>query len=305
MFRLPIIDSALEGFRITRERPWAVGVWAAWLLVGTVLGQMLLTLPGMQELSKLGQTPPGQFTPVQLAALGAAAARVWPAMLAVTVLSYGFTVVVYTAVVRAVFAPQVRDRLFFLRLGPDELRQLLLALMVLGVLLGYAVAVQMLVALATATGPIAGPPLAAFVLASAVATLIVVGVRLSLAPAATFAARRVRLFDTWKMTRGLSWPLIGVYATALGLAAVIYFLALVIVAALTSTLALVTGGGIEAIRAMTRPAATSLPALFAWPSVIAMVLSAAVGTPISVVTSAAGVAAYRRIAASLGEPGAV
>ncbi|MBE7219285.1 MAG: hypothetical protein INR64_12500 [Caulobacteraceae bacterium] len=305
MFRLPIIDSALEGFRITRERPWAVVAWAVWLLVGGptgVLCEMLATLPGMQVLQQLPS--PTSAQPEQLAAASAAVARVWPAMLAFTAVGYGFTLVSFTAVMRAVFSPERRDRFFYLRLGPDELRQLALAMIVLGLLLAYAVVVQLVVAAAGAAGPVAGPPLAAFLLAFAFGALVVAALRLSLAPAATFAARRVRLFSTWKLTRGLVWPLLGVYVSALGLAVVVFFLALVVAEGLTGLLAFATGRGIDGMIAMLKPDTSSLPALFSWPSVMALVLSAAINTPIWVVTSAAGVAAYRRIAAARGEPGA-
>ena len=58
-----------------------------------------------------------------------------------------------------------------------------------------------------------------------------------------------------------------------------------------------------AIRAMTQPDTSSLPALFSPPSLLAMVLGAAISAPIYVVTAAAGAAAYRRIAGGRGGDG--
>ena len=299
MLRLPVVDSALEGFRITRERPLAVAAWAGWLLAGAVLGDALLTAPGLQALHGLSQAP-GAVSEAQVMEVGAAATRAWPLVLSLMAVSYAFAVVFFTAVQRAVFEPAAQGRTFYLRLGRDEGLQLALALLVLLSLLGYSLLLSAVVgaaiSLAAAAGPVAGPPVQAFAVGLMAAALLYPAVRLSLAPAATFAARRLRLFDTWPLTRGLFWPLLGVYAVALLLTFVVYFLALVIVAALTSTLALASGGGVGAIRAMTQPDTSSLPALFSPPSLLAMVLGAAISAPIYVVTAAAGAAAYRRIA---------
>ena len=308
MLRLPVVDSALEGFRITRERPLAVAAWAGWLLVGGLLGDALLTAPALQPLTQLSQAPPGAPSEAQVRAVGAAVTRAWPLMLSLMVVSYASAVVFFTAVMRAVFDPAAQGRTFYIRLGRDEGLQLLLALLVLLALFAYSLLVSTLagaaISLATLAGPLAGPPVQAFALALMAAALLYPAVRLSLAPAATFTARRIRLFDTWSLTRGQFWRLLGVYATALMLAAVVFFLALVIADALIFSLAMASGGGTDAVKAMQRPDLSSLPALFSAPSLVALALGAAISAPIYVVTAAAGAAAYRRLAGTT-TPGAV
>lgn len=300
MLRLPVVDSALEGFRITRERPLAVAAWAGWLLVGGALADALLTAPALQPLTQLSQTTPVAPSEAQVAQLGAAMTRAWPLMLSLMVVSYASAVVFFTAVMRAVFEPAAQGRTFYLRLGRDEGLQLLLALLALLALFGYSLVVSTvargLIGLAALAGPVAGPPVQAFSLGLMAAALLYPAVRLSLAPAATFAARRIRLFDTWPLTRGQFWPLLGVYLTALLLAAVVFFLALVIADALIFTLALASGGGTDAVRAMQKPDLSSLAALFSAPSLVALAIGAAISAPIYVVTAAAGAAAYRRLA---------
>lgn len=302
MLRLPVVDSALEGFRITRERPMAVAVWAAWLLAGGLLGDALLTAPGLQPLTQLAQAPPGIASEAQVRAVGAALTRAWPLMLALMAVSYASSVVFFTAVLRAVFEPAAQGRTFYIRLGRDEALQLALALFVLVALFVYCLLVSTLaklaISLATMAGPLAGPPMQGFALALMTAALLYPAVRLSLAPAATFAARRIRLFDTWSLTRGQFWRLLGVYATALMLSAVVFFLALVIADAVILALALASGGGKDAVNAMQKPDLSSLPALFSAPSLVALALGAAISAPIYVVTAAAGAAAYRRLAGS-------
>ncbi len=301
MVRFPVVDSALEGFRVTREQPLSVAAWAGWLFVGGLAGDALLTAPGMGELGRLARAAPGALTPVEITAFGRALAGAWPAVLAFLAVSYGVGVVFYTAVLRAVFEPTARGRSYFMRVGRDEARQLALALAVLVLLFAVsllvAAALDGVMGLGQALGPIAGPPLAAFGVAAVVGALAYPLLRLSLAPPATFAARKFRLVDTWAMTRGFALPLLGVYALALLLSAVVYFLATVIVAALTLSIAAALGGGMESVRAMTQPDVSSLAALFSAPSLLAVALGAAVSAPVYVVTAAAGAAAYRSLAA--------
>lgn len=300
MNRLPVVDSALEGFRVTRERPLAVAAWAGWLLLGALAGDMLLTAPGMARLMAMAHPTPAMGA--DLGATGemaAAAARVWPALLALLVVSYGFAVVFYTAVLRAVFRPGEAGRTLYLRLGRDEARQVALAVLLLVGFVVYALVVSALAALvitlAQAAGPPAGPMLAAVALGLMAAALLYPAVRLSLAPSAAFASGRIDLRQAWADTRGLFWPLLAVYLLALALSALVYVLATVIVAALAFAIAAAGGGGVEAVRGMTQPDVSSLAALFAPASLLSVVFGAAIGAPVYVVTAAASAGAFRNL----------
>lgn len=299
MFRLSVADSALEGFRITREKPAAVAVWAVLVFVGALLSGALMTAPGVTDLMLLARSrSPAAPDPAQTAAVVAALARGWPQMLALTVVNFAVSVVLYTAVLRAVFAPSASERGFYLRLGPDEGRQALLAFLALLAWLGYALLVSTvagaLIAVAATAGGV-GVLLGALVVALLTVALIYPLVRLSLAPAATFTARRVRLFDTWGATRGLFWPLVGVYLMALALAFLVYFLLLLIVAAAAFVVAALSGGGLEAVPNLLQPDTSSLPGLLSPFSLLAMAFSAVVTTPATVVVMASAAGAWRQI----------
>jgi hypothetical protein len=120
-------------------------------------------------------------------------------------------VVVLTAVQRAILHPG-RDRFFYLRLGMDELRTFLLALL-LGVG-GYVFLVVAMVApLLIARGAGLGGTIALMVV-----TMIVVGaflvwleVRLSLSFPLTIMRGRFVIGESWRLTRGRFWPLFGTY----------------------------------------------------------------------------------------------
>ena len=46
MIRFSVADTALEGFRLTRENPAAVGVWAALTFVANLAGQLMVIANG-------------------------------------------------------------------------------------------------------------------------------------------------------------------------------------------------------------------------------------------------------------------
>ena len=77
----------------------------------------------------------------------------------------------------------------------------------------------------------------------AFALFVWTGVRLSLASALTFDTGRVRLFGSWRLTRGVFWPLVGAYLLAFVIIALISVVLLVV----SALVAVATGGGANAI----------------------------------------------------------
>ena len=129
--------------------------------------------------------------------------------------SFVVTTMVLCAIFRAVLRPEDKG-LAYLKLGGDELRvfavvvvMTILALVAEGVVAGV---------LMVAVGAVYKANQAAGVLAGVVATVVFVClaiwvvVRLSLAYAMTFAEKRIRIFESWALTRGKFWPMFGMYA---------------------------------------------------------------------------------------------
>jgi hypothetical protein len=90
-------------------------------------------------------------------------------------------------------------------------------------------------------------------LLAAVGLMLMLAVRLSLAPPLTFATGRIDLFGSWALTRGRAGRILGAYALTLALVALVYFLSALVVAAVGAVLA---GGDLQTVDKT--PDATSL-----------------------------------------------
>jgi hypothetical protein len=158
--------------------------------------------------------------------------------------------VLYAAMNRAVLRPQ-EGRFGYLRLASDELRQLGLFAVFLGLgIIAYAVVILVMavvvVVVALAGGGTDG---AGFALALAIALpaiicgVVYLAVRLSLASPLTFDTRKIDPMAAWRLTRGRFWPLLGTYFIAFALSIVVVVLTFAIAAAAVA----VIGGGIGAL----------------------------------------------------------
>jgi hypothetical protein len=83
--------------------------------------------------------------------------------------------------------------------------------------------------------------------ALAVAVLLAIAlvhplVRLSLILPLSFTARRVRIFESWNLTRGRFWPLLGAYALSIVYVVITGLVALILFAALVWLISRVLGG---------------------------------------------------------------
>ena len=215
MANLSSTDMAFEGIRLARERPHAILIWAALIFVVTLLGAAaLIGIAGeaMGELSELqGQREPDPQEALRL--LGA----LGPAMLVFLPLILVLYGVLYAAVNRAVLRPE-EARGTALKLGGEELRQALVILLFWLVLLFAYVVLTVVVALiaaaAGAANPAAGGLLAFVGIGLALVLMLFLAVRLSLASPLTFDEGRVRVLQSWHLTRGrfcrcsagTSWP---------------------------------------------------------------------------------------------------
>ena len=75
---------------------------------------------------------------------------------------------------------------------------------------------------------------------------------------ATFAEQRLAVFESWGLTRGQFWPLLGAYALALACIAVIGFLILVVFSGVAGAVVLANGGRVSDVANMLNPQDGSL-----------------------------------------------
>ncbi|MEI9927579.1 MAG: hypothetical protein WDN44_07570 [Sphingomonas sp.] len=135
-------------------------------------------------------------------------------MALIYLLSLVLAVVLVCAAFRAVLRPEEGGP-GSLRIGSDEVRMagLFILLFALGIV--AAVILMLLLMLATAAagliGGTAGAVLAFLIGVATFCGIIFVWVRLSLAPAVTFANRRISLDAAWALTAGRFWTLLGAY----------------------------------------------------------------------------------------------
>ena len=305
VFSIP--DVAFSGIRVVRERPAAALYWGALqLLVSVITGAIIVTLagPALMQIQAAGAAAPTAQNQAQslaqLSKLGPLYAVLMPASLI-------FYAVMFSAMNRAVLRPD--DHAFgYLRVGADELRQLavlvILSISAFGVYLAAAVALALVLTILGAVlasvahlGPESAMLLIVPVLVVSILSLFLwLGARLSLAPAQTFATGKINPFGSWTLTRGMTWPILGVYALVWVVALVILGAMLLISAAVASTL----GAKGDAFAFLMRPDSSSLAAYFAPTQLAVLVLGAAASALTWPLLLMPGAEIYRRVASPAG-----
>jgi hypothetical protein len=271
---VPVQEAAFTGFRVVWERPWAAAIWAGVGLVTSVAFSSFITLtsgPAVMQLMQMQQAGTlATADPVRTLGLLSQLLPMYGVLLGFDLLFYP---VLTAAMNRAVLRPK-EDGFGYFRLGGDEWRQLLLLLIYAGLGLGaYVVAIVFVVIAA------------------------VLGVRLSLSSALTYATKKVNPFGSWALTRGRFWPLLGTYLLALFMALIVWLL----VSAVSVAAAAIFGGG-NPFPTLFNPDLTSpqsyfVPARIAYLAPTAM--SSALLWPL-LMTPAATI--YRRLAPAHGLP---
>jgi hypothetical protein len=211
MARFSSTEAAFEGFRITRERPRAILVWAvANLIFSLFLGMIAMITLGPKSTEILQALRSPQADPTLFWRTMTA---VRPFLLVAAPAFLLFQAMMNCAIYRMILRPYDGGGAF-LRLGADELR-------VAGITLLYATVWTLVLFLTTAAallGGAFGNQLAALLgaLLSAVAfcSSIFVLIRLSLAAPISFTEHRLTLARSWVLTRGHFWRLFAAYALA-------------------------------------------------------------------------------------------
>jgi hypothetical protein len=292
------IDAAFEGFRIMREKPAAVLAWAALHLVSSFVTMGLAfgmakthALMRLQELrTETGADP---------AELAAVSRELEPFFAILFLIGLAMMAVSAAAVYRAVLRPS--DKGFgYLKFGADELRLMLLTVIYIGLLslLTFAIVLAVLLVfglLGAALSRIAGVGalLAALpVGAATVGLMIFMGMRLVLAGSMTFERRRLQVFNSWSLTRGLFWRLVLAHLLAAIMAVIVIIASLLLFA----LLAMLIGGGFSAIPQAFNPDMSSLDSYLTPLTLLWLVFNAGLTAVAWMLLAAPAAAAYREIA---------
>lgn len=287
-----IFEAAFTGFRVAREHPRALVAWAVLALAASAtfeVGFVALLGPGLVELQAIAASArpdPGRI----LQLFGSMA----PYYLLFVAAGVALNAILYAAMYRAV-ADEGDDRFGYLRLGADELRQLGVQSLALALFVGVYIALVMVATVATvAIGGAAGVAPSVLVrvaLTLVFCALVFLGVRLSLAPAHTFATGRIDLFGSWALTRSHFWPILATYGLTAVLAFMVYLLTLLVILAAA---AVVTGG--NPVPGLLHPDMGSLRSYFTAAQIVQTVLGAGVSALVWPLAFTPSVTIYNRLA---------
>jgi hypothetical protein len=285
-------DAALEGFRLTRENPKAFGVWAAAsLLVNVLSGVIDAFMPASVKHGLETISASDVMTGPQL--LDALILTAPVILLGLAVLN-----VMAAAVYRLIFRHD-DTRFGYLRLGADELRLMGLTLIYIVLFIALVVGVGMVSGIVVALAGLVSPAAQSFLgwlsIPVSFGVIVYVLVRLSLAPVATFAERRLAVFESWGLTRGQFWRLFGAYVLALACVVVVGFLALVVFTGAAGVVVLLTGGKLADLGSILNPQNVTLRSYLSLGLIASMILSSVFSALWNAVMAAPGAVAYQQL----------
>jgi hypothetical protein len=288
-------DAAVSGFRLVREHPRTVAAWAVVMTVVSVINTVLVVKffgPGLTALMDLQAAGP-ETDPAELAKALEPLAPFYMISLLYTLVLYA---VMMAALNRLILRPEA-GRTAYLRLGVDELRQVGVFVVLYLIMMAVSfVATIGVVFVAVVFGVLAGgnPGVITAVsmlglIAVAVGVLFVV-MRLSFLSSIAFDTGKISPRAAWAMTKGIGGSLVGTYAVAIALAAVVYLLIMVILAAVGLAV-----GGMDAVAALMKPDMTSLATFFTPARLIQVLFSGTIQVLVAMILYAPIPTIYRQL----------
>jgi len=226
-------DAAFEGFRLVRRNPVALVGWTLLYLVYTLAtlfasgGMMRSMSVWMEQVEALEAGPPPSspeaLLPVMESYMAAMSHMAWAIPLSLVI-----GAVLMAAIARAVLTPGTGG-FGYMRLGMDEVRVFVVTL-VIAILYAIATAVALVAALilgGIAISVLEGWGALVMVLAvlAAIAFMIWLGVRWSLAVPITIDQKKFAFFDSFAATKGRFWPLLGMALIAFIMVVIVSLLA--------------------------------------------------------------------------------
>lgn len=226
-------DAAFEGFRLVRRNPVALVGWTLLYLVYTLAtlfaagGMMRSMAVWMDQVEALEAGPPPNspeaLVPIMESYMAAMSHMAWAIPLSLVI-----GAVLMAAIARAVLTPGTGG-FGYMRLGMDEVRVFVVTL-VIAILYACATAVAFAAAFiigGIAIGAMEGWGALVMVLAvlAAIAFMIWLGVRWSLAVPITVDQKKFAFFESFAVTKGRFWPLFGMAVIALIMVLIVSLLA--------------------------------------------------------------------------------
>jgi len=245
MSKFSASDAAFVGFRLVREHPRTIALWAVLLTVlSLIVSTLTIKLAGPQLAEFMAMSADDSVSPEQMLGVMGGLAPIMGVSLIYSLVLYS---VMLAAVNRLVLRP-ADNRSAYLRLGADELRQaavlVLVNLLMVGVYMVAVVFSAILIAVGVAAGGGAIAALTGLISFVGVACLLLYfAVRLSFASAITFDTGRVSVRQSWVMTKGHVGALLGAYLLAGVMAIIVYLLIMTIVAAI----GVIASGGVGSL----------------------------------------------------------
>lgn len=229
-------DAVFEGFRITRQKPvlllWLGLVYAVISAITVALAyQSFVELMGFVATIQAGQEPDEALAMQLLGAYGRVIAVALP-------LSLVASAIIWPAIVRSVLTPE-DSRFGYLRLGRDELNTFVVVLALSLVWVAALVLAGAIVGLAALAGVAFAVLTGLLVFFGLVAFALWFGVKFSLAVPIAVAEKRIAIMDSFRMTKGHFWPLLGMAF----LAGILSFGVNLLVNIIAMPFAAISGGG--------------------------------------------------------------
>ena len=289
-------DAALAGFRLARERPKTIGVWTLIMGALSFAVSAVAALTFGDKLTAMAEKLADKSDPqAGLTAMSG----MWPLFVGATLYVLATNAILLAGINRLVLRPNDSAGAY-LRLGADELRQAaaqaLLYVVLFGVYLVGGVGAVMVGGIGAAIG---GAPLGvllgvvAFI--GVLAGLVFLSVRLSFVSTLAFDTRRIDLGASWTLTQGRFWPLFGTYVIAMVLAAVVYLLLFVMIAAVGAIGALAMGGGLASVGDALQHETNSISSVLSPAGVISSLLSGLTAVLLSLIVSAPAPTIYAQL----------
>lgn len=281
-------DAGLIGFRLTRQHPSALISWSILGVAMGLIGSLLLAQFAGPALAEVANANP--FEPLSEAQAQERLrmfAGLWPVALLILPLGLVMSGVLAASINRIVLTPD-DSATGYLRFGPAEVRQIIVAVLLmlieLGVMIAGFVAILVVGTVASLASPALGGIVVALGFLAVIGLFIWVRVRLSLLASLAFDTGKIVLGDAWHMTEGRFWPMFGAYLIALIMAVIVNLLG----SAIFMGVAGVFFGA-------SQPMPTSVAAVFTPLNLIFLVFNAVVTTLFQLILLGAAPSIYQQI----------
>ena len=241
-----ILEAAGEPFRMITRRPLTMTAWGL-LMLAPVVASFALMAPLLAEMVEAGAFDPDTMTDAALFGEDFATMmqfQAWSQF--VNLLQLLATLLVTTAVIRAVYAGRRGDRAAFLRIGMDELQVAVVGVAILvGVMVLTFVALLLAVGVGFALWTVPEPwrwlSYGVMGLGAFLGLLLLWG-RLALLAPACIHYRTFAFAEGWRLGRGQTWRLFGLMLVLILICLVIGLAILLLII----VVALAAGGSVQA-----------------------------------------------------------